>query len=57
MINGKLRSKIVVPADADQAAILAAAKAEEKVAAAIEGKEIVKEFCIPGRLVNLVVKG
>ncbi|MFM1920985.1 MAG: hypothetical protein RLZZ303_2619 [Candidatus Hydrogenedentota bacterium] len=56
-INGKLRSKIVVPADADQAAILAAAKAEEKVAAAIEGKEIVKEICIPGRLVNLVVKG
>ncbi len=56
-INGKLRSKIIVPADADQAAILAAAKAEEKVAAAIDGKEIVKEICIPGRLVNIVIKG
>jgi leucyl-tRNA synthetase len=56
-INGKVRSKIAIAADADQAAALAAAKADPKVADYISGKAIVKEIVIPGRMVNIVVKG
>ena len=56
-VNGKVRGKVTVPADADQAAVLAIAKADEKVAGQIDGKQLVKEIVVPGRLVNLVVKG
>ncbi|MCF6299012.1 MAG: class I tRNA ligase family protein, partial [Thiomicrorhabdus sp.] len=56
-VNGKLRGKIEVAVDADKATILAAAKAEESVQKFIEGKEMIKEIVVPGRLVNLVVKG
>jgi leucyl-tRNA synthetase len=55
-VNGKLRGKIIVPADADQATALAAARADDKVAPYLEGKTIVKEVVVPGRLVNFVVK-
>ncbi len=56
-INGKLRATITVPADAEQADILAAAKADEKVKSYIDGKQIVKEIYVKGRMVNLVIKG
>ncbi|MDG6774764.1 leucine--tRNA ligase [Thiomicrorhabdus sp. ZW0627] len=56
-VNGKLRGKVEVAADADKDTILAAAKADEAVLKFIDGKEIVKEIVVPGRLVNLVVKG
>ncbi|QCU90769.1 leucine--tRNA ligase [Thiomicrorhabdus sediminis] len=56
-VNGKLRGKIEVAANADKDSILAAAKADEAVQKFIDGKEIVKEIVVPGRLVNLVVKG
>lgn len=56
-VNGKLRGKIEVAADADKEAILSAAKAEAAVLKFIESKEMVKEIVVPGRLVNLVVKG
>ena len=56
-VNGKVRAKVKVPTDAEQADVLEAAKADAKIAAAIEGKTIVKEIVVPGRLVNLVVKG
>ena len=55
-ICGKLRSVITVDAAADKQTILDAVKADAKVAAAIAGKEIVKEIFIPGKMVNLVVK-
>jgi len=55
-VNGKLRGRITVPADADRDACIAAAVAEPKVAAALEGKSVVKQIVVPGRLVNLVVK-
>ncbi len=55
-VNGKVRGRIQVPADADQSTILAAAKAEPNVAGQLEGKSILKEIVVPGRLVNLVVK-
>lgn len=56
-VNGKLRGKIETSAEADKETILAAAKADETVQKFIDGKEIVKEIVVPGRLVNLVVKG
>ena len=56
-VNGKLRGKIEVAADADKDTILATAKADEAVLKFIDGKELVKEIYVPGRLVNLVVKG
>ncbi len=54
-VNGKLRDKITVPADADEATILATALAAEKVKPWIEGKEIKKQLYVPRKMVNLVV--
>ncbi len=55
-INGKVKEKLVVAADADNDTVIAAAKALEKVASAIDGMTIVKELYVKGRLVNIVVK-
>ncbi len=55
-VNGKLRSRITVPADADEAFVLEHALADEKVKAACAGKQIVKKIYVPGKMVNLVVK-
>jgi leucyl-tRNA synthetase len=55
-VNGKLRSRIVVSADATQETVLERALADEKVQAAIAGKQVVKKIYVPGKLVNLVVK-
>jgi leucyl-tRNA synthetase len=55
-VNGKLRSRVTVPADADEAFVLDRALADEKVKAAIAGKQIVKKIYVPGKMVNLVVK-
>ncbi len=55
-VNGKIRSRIVVPADAVEEQIRVIALADEKVKAAMDGKEIVKVLVVKGRLVNIVVK-
>ena len=55
-VNGKLRGQVEVAADADKETIIAAAKAESNVARYLGG-EIVREIVVPGKLVNLVVKG
>lgn len=55
-VNGKIKAKINVPAEAGQDEVLGLAKAETAVAAAIDGKNIVKEIYVKGRLVNIVVK-
>jgi len=55
-INGKLRSRIVVPADAPDDLVLERALADEKVQAAIAGRQIVRKIVVPGKLVNIVVK-
>ena len=55
-VNGKIRGHLMIETDAEQDAVLNMAKAEEKVAAALEGKTIVKELYIKGKLVNIVVK-
>ena len=55
-VNGKLRSRIVVPADAGEGFVLERALADEKIAATIRGKQIVKKICVPGKLVSIVVR-
>jgi leucyl-tRNA synthetase len=55
-INGKLRGRIVIPADADPAAMEAAARADEPIAKLLAGKMIVKTIIVPGKMVNFVVK-
>ena len=55
-VNGKLKGTIKLAADTDKQAAIDAALAEEKVQHAIEGKQIVKQIVVPGKIVNLVVK-
>ncbi|MEZ6070748.1 MAG: leucine--tRNA ligase [Pirellulales bacterium] len=55
-INGKVRSRITVPTDADRPALEAAARADARIAELLEGQTIVKVIVVPGRLVNFVVK-
>jgi len=54
--NGKLVTVVKVPAGSDEATIKAAALADAKVVARLEGKTVVKVIVVPGKLVNLVVK-
>ena len=54
-VNGKVRSRIVVPADASEELVLERVMADEKVKAAAAGKQIVKTIVVPGRLVGIVV--
>ncbi len=54
-LNGKVRSRVTVPADADDAAVRAAALADLKIGAALDGREPRTVIVVPGRLVNVVV--
>ncbi len=54
-VNGKLRSRVIVPADTTEETVLARALADEKVVAFIAGKKVVKKIYVPGKLVNIVV--
>ena len=55
-INGKVRTTVLVPNNASKDDILAIAKGDDKVSSAIEGKTIVKEIVVPGKIINIVVK-
>jgi leucyl-tRNA synthetase len=55
-VNGKLRDRIEAPAEASQEQLLELARASEKVSAHLDGKEVVKEIVVPGKLVNVVVR-
>src|SRR5579864_4744931 len=55
-INGKVRSRVVLPADANETFVLERALADEKVRSMIAGKAIVKKIYVPDKLVNIVVK-
>ena len=56
-VNGKLRARLTVAADIAKEDAIALAKADPAVAKAVEGKTVVKEIYVPGKLVNLAVKG
>ncbi len=53
-VMGKVRSKLTVPVDMPKDEVLAAAKADAKIAELLDGKEIKKEIYVPGKLVNFV---
>lgn len=55
-VNGKIKSKLNIPIDADKDCVLKLAKADENVKKAIDGMNIIKEIVVPKKLVNLVVK-
>ena len=55
-VGGKLKGTITVPVDSDQESVVEAAKANEKVAKAIAGMQIVKVIHVKNKLVNLIVK-
>ena len=55
-INGKVRAKLMIPAEIEAAEAIELAKKDPVIAAAIEGKNVVKELYVKGRLVNIVVK-
>ncbi|OLD19937.1 MAG: leucine--tRNA ligase [Acidobacteriales bacterium 13_1_40CM_3_55_5] len=55
-INGKLRSRIVVPADTTEGVMRERALADEKIRAAMAGKQVVKVIVVPGELVNIVIR-
>ncbi len=55
-ITGKVRARIHIPADSTSEQAIAAAKADATIAGLLEGKSIVKEIYVPGRLVNIVAK-
>jgi leucyl-tRNA synthetase len=54
-VNGKVRSRVVVAATANQEEVRAAALAEEKIVTQLEGRVPRKVIVVPGRLVNLVL--
>ena len=56
-VNGKVKARLKVPADITAEDAIATAKADPAVAAALEGKQLVKEIYVKGRLVNLAAKG
>jgi leucyl-tRNA synthetase len=55
-VNGKLRDRIEAPAEAGEGELLELARASEKVSQHIDGKDVVKEVVVPGKLVNIVVR-
>ncbi len=55
-VNGKIKARIVVPADVSNADAISLAKEQKSVSDAITGKTVIKELYVPKRLVNIVVK-
>lgn len=55
-INGKVRGRLTVPAECDQASLETLALADPKTAELLAGKQVIKTIVVPGRLVSFVVK-
>jgi leucyl-tRNA synthetase len=55
-VNGKLKTTVVVPADSDDAAVIEAACADEKIKRLMDGMELVKTIVVKNKLVNLILK-
>jgi len=54
-VNGKLRARLTVPADIDEATLREKALADERISVLIAGKQVRKVIVVPGKLVNIVV--
>ncbi len=55
-INGKVKGTVNIPAQASKEDALAVVYADEKIKTAIDGKSVVKEIVVPGKIINIVVK-
>ncbi len=55
-ICGKLKTTVFIPAESDKDQMIALAKQDEKIASLLEGKQIIKEIAVPGKLVNIVAR-
>ena len=55
-VNGKIKTKLTIPVDADKDTVLELAKKDNKVATSIEGKNLLKQIYVPNKLVNFVAK-
>ena len=55
-INGRIKDRLMLPADIDSVSAIAAAKASEKIMSELEGKTVVKEIYVKGKLINIVAK-
>ena len=55
-VNGKIKARIMIPANAEKDVMLEVAKSNEVIAKEIEGKNIIKEIAVPNKLVNIVAK-
>ncbi len=55
-VNGKIKAKLMIPADCEQSEAISIAKADKNVQKAVSGMNIIKEIYVKGRLVNIVVK-
>ncbi|HEY1835435.1 MAG TPA: class I tRNA ligase family protein [Candidatus Saccharimonadales bacterium] len=55
-VNGKVRARLELPADADEVAVKVAAEASEKIQSHIAGKQIIKTIYVPDKILNLVVR-
>jgi leucyl-tRNA synthetase len=55
-VGGKLKTTVMVPQDADDETVINTAKADEKIAKLLEGKEIVRSIVVKNKLVNLIIK-
>jgi leucyl-tRNA synthetase len=56
-VNGKVRGRVTVPAESSQADLERIAQSDPRILELLAGKQIVKVIVVPGRLVNIVVKG
>ena len=56
-VNGKVKGRIMVPVDAEQAQVVELALADPKIAEQLGAGQLVKQIYVPGRMLNLVVKG
>ena len=55
-VNGKIRDRVLVPADADEETVKAQALGSERVQASFDGKSVQKVVVVPGKLVNIVIR-
>ncbi|WP_443686644.1 hypothetical protein, partial [Phascolarctobacterium faecium] len=55
-VNGKVKGRLVVPAEAGREELEKLALADEHIAAMVDVGKIVKIVCVPGRLVNIVAR-
>ena len=55
-INGKVRGPVTLAKDADKDTAFAIAKADEKIVPFVDGKTVIKEIYVPGKIINIVVK-